>query len=88
MNRNMWKLVLAAMIAGFVSVPFFKFVAPALPLVGSALKALSELPPAFVVSGLAGVIFSLLDPKGTQRLADVDAELTDAARRHSDEQGE
>ncbi len=72
---------LAAMIAGFVSVPFFKFAAPALPVVGAAFKALTELPPSFAVSAFAGIVFSLLDPRGQKRLAGVEAELADAARR-------
>ncbi|MHC5114627.1 MAG: sodium/proline symporter [Planctomycetota bacterium] len=61
---------LAAMIAGFACVPLFKFVAPLLPGVGSALGALSELPPAFLISGVTGVVVSLLDPRGRARIAD------------------
>ncbi len=69
---------LAAMIAGFVSVPFFKFVAPQLPVVGDSLAALSELPPAFVVSGLVAVLVSRRDPAGQRALAGVREELRDA----------
>ena len=61
---------LAAMIAGFACVPLFKFAAPELPVVGSALGALSELPPAFLISFIVGVGVSLLDPRGRERIAD------------------
>lgn len=53
---------LAAMISGFASVPFFKFVAPHLPGVGAEFGALEELAPAFAVSALAGVLVSVLGP--------------------------
>ncbi len=69
---------LAAMLAGFVSVPAFKFLAPQLPIVGDSFAALSELPPAFVVSGLVAVIVSLCDPAGQRALAGVREELADA----------
>jgi sodium/proline symporter len=71
---------LAAMLSGFASVPFFKFLAPQLPVVGDAFAALSELPPAFVVSGLVAIVVSLLDQKGIQSLADVHDELISAAK--------
>ncbi len=67
---------LAAMLSGFASVPFFKFVAPRLPWVGDGFAALSELPPAFVVSGLVAVAVSLLDRQGMQSMAGIDRELT------------
>ena len=53
---------LAAMLAGFLGVPLFKFGATALPTVGPAFAALSELPPAFVLSALVGVAVSLSHP--------------------------
>lgn len=53
---------LAAMLAGFVGVPLFKFGATALPTVGPAFSALSELPPAFALSALAGIAVSAFDP--------------------------
>ena len=62
---------LAAMITGFVAVPFFKFVAPLLPGVGPAFGTLEEMTPAFFLGGFAGVIVSLADPKGRERAADV-----------------
>jgi len=66
---------LAAMATGFLCVPLFKFGVAHLPIVGEAFAALSELPPAFVISGIAGVIVSLLDSAGQRRLAGVAAEL-------------
>jgi len=52
---------LAAMLAGFLGVPLFKFGATALPAVGPAFAALSELPPAFLFSAATGVLVSLRD---------------------------
>jgi sodium/proline symporter len=66
---------LAAMLSGFASVPFFKFVAPQLPVVGDSFAALSELPPAFIVSGLVAIGVSLLDRQGAQIAAQVRKEL-------------
>lgn len=57
---------LAAMIVGFFSVPLFKFGAPELPEVGVYFGALGELPPAFAMSFLAGLLFSLGDEKGRE----------------------
>jgi Na+/proline symporter len=53
---------LAAMIFGFASVPFFKFVAPHIPGVGAEFGALEELAPSFAVSAVAGVLVSVLGP--------------------------
>ncbi len=50
---------LAAMVVGFLCVPLFKFAAPHVPGIGPSLEALGELPPAFLFSGLAGVLVSL-----------------------------
>lgn len=69
---------LAAMVTGFVSVPLFKFVAPELEGVGDAFALLSELPPAFAASMLIGVLVSLSDRRGRERLADVADELAEA----------
>lgn len=55
---------LAAMIGGFLAVPFFKFVAPNLPEVGAHFKALSELPPALAASFVFGIAVSLMDKGG------------------------
>jgi Na+/proline symporter len=70
---------LCAMLAGFVSVPFFKFGAPQLPLVGEAFTALSELPPAFVVSGIVAIVVSLMDKKGMAAISEVEGELASAS---------
>lgn len=66
---------LAAMVVGFLGVPFFKFVAPSIPTVGPFFAALEELPPAFFLSMLVGVLVSLM---GTA--PDVDADLKEAGR--------
>ena len=62
---------LAAMIGGFCAVPFFKFVAPEIAVVGPWFSALSELPPSFAMSMICGVVFSLLDTTGQARLPDI-----------------
>lgn len=61
---------LSAMLAGFASVPFFKFVAPQLPMVGDSFATLSELPPAFVVSTVVAIVVSLHDRRGQESLVD------------------
>lgn len=66
---------LAAMLTGFAGVPFFKFVVPAMPVIGEHMAALSELPPAFVLSGIVAVIVSRLDHRGIAAMAGVDREL-------------
>lgn len=66
----------AAMVAGFVSVPVFKFLAPALPGVGPIFANLEEMAPSFVVSALVGVLVSLADREGRRRLEGVAEELT------------
>jgi len=58
---------LAAMVTGFVCVPLFKFGAPHLPAIGPSLETLGELPPAFLFSFVAGVLFSLADPARHER---------------------
>lgn len=59
---------LVAMGAGFLAVPLFKFGAPLLPGAGPYFGALSELPPAFALSGLLGVSVSLLDKRNAAPL--------------------
>ncbi|NOY25211.1 MAG: sodium/proline symporter [Oligoflexia bacterium] len=78
-RRMTAKGALAAMIAGFVSVPLFKFGAPALPGIGPYAAQLAELPPAFLLSFVLGVVVSLLDRPGQAAVADVAGELEDAA---------
>ncbi|NOY90326.1 MAG: sodium/proline symporter [Deltaproteobacteria bacterium] len=69
-----------AMLVGFLCVPFFKFAAPSLPVVGDFFGALQELPPAFALSALTGVLVSLADKRGRARLAGVSEELEDASQ--------
>lgn len=68
----------SAMLTGFACVPFFKFVAPELPVVGDAFSSLSELPPAFAVSGVVAVIVSSCDPRGKEKVAGSQGEITEA----------
>ena len=71
-----------AMVAGFVSVPIFKFLMPLLPgTAGDVFAALEELAPAFVVSGVVGIVVSVADRRGRDALDGVDEELRDAAAR-------
>ncbi len=58
-TRMTAKGAVAAMVAGFIGVPLFAFGAPHLPGVGHLFKALSELPPAFILSFVAGIVVSL-----------------------------
>ncbi len=67
---------LAAMLTGFACVPLFKFVMPHVDGVGPAFEALTELPPAFLASGLVGIVVSLLDPRGREALRGIEDELT------------
>jgi sodium/proline symporter len=52
---------IAGMLAGFLAIPFFKFVAPRLTGVGPYFAQLEELAPAFLVSGTVVVLASLLE---------------------------
>jgi Na+/proline symporter len=70
----------AAMLIGFCCVPIFKFLAPMLPVVGDFFAALEELPPAFALSAVAGVVVSLRDREGRTSVSDAESELADAAR--------
>ncbi len=71
---------LCAMLAGFTSVPFFKFVAPQLPIVGDSFGALSELPPAFIMSGIVAIVISLLDKKGmAEQVGSLDQQILGSA---------
>jgi len=72
---------IAAMVTGFVAVPFFKFVAPDLPQVGALLKELSELPPSFILSALAGILFSVTDTGSDAHRDAIAQELEDAGSR-------
>lgn len=82
-----------SMVTGFVCVPFFKFAAP--PLMRSLgwnagpdyLGELDVLLPAFIVSGAVGVVVSLFDTSGKQRMAGIKDELRSAASRDDDANG-
>jgi len=54
---------LVSMLTGFFAVPFFKFVAPLIPGVGSSFNKMEELFPAFVLSFVAGIIATKLSSK-------------------------
>ena len=71
------KGALAAMVGGFLSVPFFKFAAPHIEAIAEPIAALSELPPAIAVSFLCGILVSLLDKDGAPE--GIDVELEDSA---------
>ncbi len=49
---------ITSMIVGFLSVPFFKFAATKLPVVGGFFGHIEELFPSFILAGLAGFIAS------------------------------
>jgi sodium/proline symporter len=70
---------LAAMVSGFLCVPFFKFAAPHFPVVGPFFDKLGELPPAFFASALLGVVVSWTDPSGREKVAPAADELDEAA---------
>ncbi len=57
---------MASMITGFLGVPFFKFVAPKLNVIGPYIEQLSELPPAFLVSLISGIIVTLITDKNVK----------------------
>lgn len=64
------RAALAAMVSGFLCVPFFKFVAPKLPGVGPTFAALEELTPAFFVSLLVGIAVTLFGGSSEPRSPD------------------
>ena len=59
---------IASMIMGFISVPFFKFFAPSLPVIGPYFLYIAELFPSFILATLAGVLISLIF-SGEQKIA-------------------
>jgi sodium/proline symporter len=75
------KGALCAMVSGFLSVPFFKFIGPKLPSIGEVLGALGELPPAFAVSMCVAILVSLFDKTGAQEMAGVEDELKEASAK-------
>ncbi|MFQ5630288.1 MAG: sodium/proline symporter [bacterium] len=73
-NRMTARGAMAAMMTGFVCIPIFKFWAPLLPMVGQSFNDLTELPPAFLLSLIAGFIFSKIDARGQKVVADFSVE--------------
>ncbi len=73
---------IAAMLTGMILVPVFKLGLMHAPGIGPLLVELSELPPAFAASLIAGVLVSLGDPAGRDRLLNegIAEELKDAKR--------
>lgn len=71
---------MGAMLAGFVSVPFFQFVAPRLPAAGLYFDVLEEMVPSFLISGLTGIAVSLWDKRGQQHAHAAHAELGMASK--------
>lgn len=57
------KGAIAAMISGFLSVPFFKFVVQDLPTVGAYFEKLDVLAPSFLISMIMAWLFTKLYPK-------------------------
>lgn len=54
---------ITSMVVGFISIPFFKFVAPMIDGIGVYFVALDSLPPAFMASMLTGYLVSKFKPK-------------------------
>jgi len=57
---------MASMIAGFLCVPFFKFVVTNMDGIGPYFEKLDVLAPSFLISMIAGWIFTKLFPRGTE----------------------
>jgi len=70
---------IAGMVAGFFSIPFFKFVAPHIAGVGPYFAQLEEMAPSFLVSGLVVVVASLLDAQPAEKAARAREDLGAAA---------
>jgi len=74
------KGAMAGMVTGFFSVPLFAFGAPNIPGIGPVLSALTELPPSFLLSGLAIIVVSTWDKKGQAQLSGLEEELAAAGQ--------
>ena len=53
---------IASMLVGFLSIPLFKFVVPAIPEIGPYFGQVAELGPSFALSLLAGYLFNRKQP--------------------------
>ncbi|MFI4870442.1 MAG: hypothetical protein ACIARQ_01400, partial [Phycisphaerales bacterium JB061] len=79
------KGAMAAMVAGFLGVPLFKFVVPPilenanLETANSVLSALDVLLPSFVIGFVVAVVVSLLDKQGQAKLVGVEDDLREAS---------
>ncbi|MDP7038448.1 MAG: sodium/proline symporter [Myxococcota bacterium] len=69
------KGALAAMVTGFLAVPIFKFGVANLPEIGPIFKALEELPPSFALSAIVGILVSLWDKAGQEKMQGIAEEL-------------
>ncbi len=81
-SRMTGRGAVAAMVTGFACVPLFKFGAPHLPVVGETFEALGELPPAFLLSFVAGVLVSLSDPSRHERARRFAEDLREGDQAH------
>lgn len=80
----------ASMIAGFLAVPFVKWGLPALltkyisPEATEIFGALDVLLPAFAIAMAVGIVTSILDPSGREKLVGIDEDFDYA--KHGDKQ--
>ena len=61
-KRYTERAAIVTMIVGFLSVPFFKFVMPAVPGIGVYFIEIAELAPSFIMALLAGYVVSKVWP--------------------------
>jgi len=57
------KGAIAAMIVGFLGVPFFKFIMPSVPIIGEYFSKIAELFPSFLLALVAGWLATILSLK-------------------------
>jgi sodium/proline symporter len=75
---------LASMLSGFLCVPLLKFVGPSLGAIGPYLEAITELPIAFTVASIVGVVVSKVDSAGAEQVKETAADLEWAAAERVD----
>lgn len=84
--------VKCAMIAGFLGVPFFKFVFPYIlaktnaTVLAGYMSSIEELLPSFVIGFTVAIVVSLLDKKGQAKLIGVKEDLMYAKSRKSNQE--